>query len=845
MNKKWMSVTLAMTLGLSLTLPSMSFAKNKEDWKGNLVIAGGALGSSNKEVYNEFITLAGGKKKAKIGIIPAASSSLKSSQSFKADLITYGLHEHQIEIVPLANRDFSGTPEDESKWKKNANNKKIAKKIENYSAVWFVGGDQLRITDTLVKSNGHRTKALDAIWKMYREGGVIGGTSAGAAVMSEVMITGGDSLGALNNEFVRKSKLNSSKEYEPVHLEKGLGFFKDGIVDQHFDERARLGRLVMTALKEKSKKQFAYGVDEDTALIVNNKQKTVKIVGRSGVSVVDVSKVKVTDSDKAHFQDVYISHLVSGDTLNVSTKEFFISDHKDETNEYEYYEFKPLDATGVFTSYGRLKEYLSYSLIDNRTTDTVKSYLYDSKGEGFQLTFRKTENTKGYWGYKDGQKDDYSFTNVAFDVAPKRVSFKKNTNAFTEYKKSSFIPPVIDRSKPIKGNLLIAGGSLGSSNFDVYNKFIDLAKQKEDSRVGIIPAASSSLSSSKAFKEDLVRFGMPSENIEILPLAVTDDKKTPDDESKWADLNKNDQELAENVEELDAIWFVGGDQTKITASLLNKNGTNSKVLNAIWKTYRNGAVLGGTSAGAAIMSEVMIAGGGSHDTLASGFTNTYDGMLQQEGGPGYLERGLGFFEHGIIDQHFDNKARLGRLIAVADEKGEPKNLSYGIDEDTALVIYNEEKKAEVVGRGGVTLVDMSQQLKSPDLGQSQFKNIKLSWINQGDLLDLKTKNITINEMKESTKGYEYYEHIVPPHSGVLSGHGVLNKFISYNLVDNAGAENVKSYSFNNGSGFELNFSKTDETEGYWGYTDGQKDDYSFVNVNLDITPVNVKIHSKK
>ncbi|MQR95811.1 cyanophycinase [Fictibacillus phosphorivorans] len=841
MNKKWMSVTLAVTLGLSLTTSSISFAKKKEDLKGNLVIAGGALGSSNKDVYNEFISLAGGKKKARIGIIPAASSSLKSSQSFKKDLVTYGLNEHQIEIVPLANQDFSGTPEDESKWRKNANSKRIANKIENYSAIWFVGGDQLRITDTLVKPNGHRTKALDAIWKMYREGGVLGGTSAGAAIMSDVMITGGDSLGALNKEFVMKNNLKSGEEYEPLHIEKGLGFFKYGIVDQHFDERARLGRLVMTALNEKTKNQFAYGVDEDTALIVNNKQQTVKIVGRSGVSVVDVSKAKVIDSDKAHFQDVQISHLVSGDSLNVSTKEFFISDHKDETNGYEYYEFKPLDATGLFTSYGRMKEYLSYSLIDNSTTDAVKSYLYDSQGNGFQLQFRKTENTKGYWGYKDGQKDDYSFTNVAFDVEPKKVSFKENKDAFSEYKQSTFKAPVIDRSRPVKGSLLIAGGSLGSTNADVYKKFIDLTKHKENSKVGIIPAASSNLTSSKTFKEDLVRYGMSAAHIEILPLSVTNDKKTPEDESKWAKMNKNNEDLAQKVEGLDAVWFVGGDQTKITASLLNEDGSNSKVLDAIWETYRNGSVLGGTSAGAAIMSDVMIAGGGSYDTLASGFTETYDGMLQQEGGPGYLERGLGFFEYGIVDQHFDNKSRLGRLIAVSNEKGDHNKLSYGIDEDTALVVYNDQKKAEVVGRGGVTLVDLSKQVKSPELGQSQYKNIKLSWINQGDLLDFTTKEISINENKDSTKGYEYYDHKVPPHSGVLSSHGVLQRFISYNLVDNAGAASVKSYSFSKTKGFELNFRKTAETEGYWGYTDGQKDDYSFVDVSLDITPIHVKI----
>ncbi|WP_239422152.1 cyanophycinase [Bacillus sp. CGMCC 1.16541] len=840
--KKWITMLVAFVLVSTLWFPSIGQAKKKEEEiKGNLVIAGGALGSSNKAVYEEFIKLAGGKEKAKVGIIPAASSSLKSSEDFKKDLLSYGLTEKQIQILPLANRNFSGTEKDESTWKMNAYSPKLAAQVKGLSAIWFVGGDQLRITDTLIQRNGKQTVVLKAIWEMYRNGGVIGGTSAGAAVMSDVMITGGDSLGGLNNKFVYEDVAGSSDEYAPVYLEKGLGFFPYGIVDQHFDERARLGRLVMTALKQPkaSQQNFAYGVDEDTALVVNNKEKKVKVVGRSGVSIVDVSQAKRVKAGKANLKDVYISHLVEGDELNVQTKEFTISDHKDETNGYEYYEFQPLEATGVFTSYGRLKEYLSYSLVDNKETE-VKSYLYDSKGKGFQLTFRKTDKTKGYWGYKDGQKDDYSFVNVAMDVEPKTVSFKEENDLFSDYKPSTFKLPTIDREKPVKGNLVIAGGAVGSSNAALYEKFIDLSKQKKDSKIGIIPAASSSLKSSESFKKDLVKYGMKVENIDILPLSVTNYKGTAEDESKWID-NKNNEELANKVRELDGIWFVGGDQTKITASLLNEDGSNSHVLNAIWDMYRDGAVLGGTSAGAAIMSDVMIAGGGSFDTLASGFTETYDGMLQQEGGPGYLERGLGFFEHGIIDQHFDNKARLGRLVAVTKEHGDIHELSYGIDEDTAMVVYNEQNKVEVVGRGGVTLVDLSKQSNDETLGQSEYKNIGLSWITQGDEFNFKTKETTINSKKVETKGYEYGNSKVPPHSGVLSGHGLLNKFLAYNLVDNEGEEQVESYSFNDGKGFKLVFRKTDETNGYWAYTDGQKDDYSFVNVSLDITPVTVTI----
>ncbi|WP_254871000.1 hypothetical protein [Bacillus sp. Marseille-Q1617] len=119
-----------------------TYAEGEEkEIKGNLVIVGGALGSSNAEVYNEFIKLAGGKEKARIGIVPAASSSLKSSNRFKEDLVGYGVNESSIEILPISSHDFSGTDENENKWKGNVNKKEVAEHIKGLTGIWFVGGD--------------------------------------------------------------------------------------------------------------------------------------------------------------------------------------------------------------------------------------------------------------------------------------------------------------------------------------------------------------------------------------------------------------------------------------------------------------------------------------------------------------------------------------------------------------------------------------------------------------------------------------------------------------------------------------------------------------------------------
>ncbi|WP_436374818.1 cyanophycinase [Cytobacillus sp. BC1816] len=832
--KKWIVFTLLLLLFGSTGTSEIHAKKNSEDIKGNLVIAGGALGSTNRDVYQKFIDLAGGTEQAKIGIIPAASGSLKSSYAFKKDLLSYGVMESSVEILPVSSHDFSGTEEDESSWKKNSESRELAEKIEGMTGIWFVGGDQLKITDALLKKNGKNSKTLDAIWKIYRDGAVLGGTSAGAAIMSDVMITGGDSLGGFNQEFTNKERSNSSGEYAPVYIEKGLGFFQWGIVDQHFDERARLGRLAATAIKSKPR-DLAYGVDENTAMIVNNQMQTIEVTGRSGVAVLDVTAAKRIGK---RIKNVDISYMSAGDKLHAKTREFTFKNDKAETKGYEYYNFKPLPATGVLSSYGSLKHYLSYSLVDNASTNKAESYLYNSAGEGFKLIFEKGEDTNGYWGYEDGQKDSYSLLHVKMSVEPVTVSFEKSPELFKKsYQSSSFTAEEEGVEAVNKGSLVIAGGALGSSNQEVYEAFISRAGEKP--KIGIVPAASSSLKSSYAFKSDLEHYGVPADNIDILKIASLDFKGTPEDESLWKN-NKNDPELADQIKNYDAIWFVGGDQTNISAALLNGDGSRSLVLQSIWDIYHDGAVLGGTSAGAAIMSDVMLAGGGSYDTLASGFTETYDSMTQQEGGPGYLEKGLGFFPHGIIDQHFDKKARLGRLIATAAAHGKQDEFSYGIDEDTALVLDNDTGKITAVGRGGVSVIDLSQAEKQKDT-PSLYKNIRLSWMKSGDVLDLETKEFTIREGKLSTKDYEYYDFEAAPHSGVLSPHGSLGNFISYSLADNSAEDEVKSYSFSEGKGFELTFRKGSQTKGFWGYKDGSKDDYSFVGVELNIEPVTVKI----
>ncbi|MCU0499190.1 MAG: cyanophycinase [Anaerolineae bacterium] len=136
------------------------------------------------------------------------------------------------------------------------------------------------------------------------------------------------------------------------------------------------------------------------------------------------------------------------------------------------------------------------------------------------------------------------------------------------------------------------------------------------------------------------------------------------------------------IDQATGIFITGGDQVQLVSRI---GGT--PIDHALHRAYQRGAIVAGTSAGAACLSQTMIAFGESGNT-------PIQGMMQ-------LSAGLNFISTVIFDQHFRQRERLGRLItAVAFHPG---HLGIGLDEDTALVIRDHQ--AEVIGTGRVTLVD--------------------------------------------------------------------------------------------------------------------------------------------
>lgn len=207
--------------------------------QGSLVIAGG--GKLPQEIIDQFIKLAGGEQ-AHLVIIPTASA--RADQDDTTSLLE-SWQEHKPASLTLLH----------TRSRDEANRNEFVKPLKKATGVWFLGGAQSRIADAYLDTSVE--KELTALLK---RGGVIGGSSAGAAIQSRLMIARGRDV---------------------AELQKGFDLLPGTIIDQHFLARQRQPRLVGAIAKHPLK--VGLGIDEGTALLVQGR--VIKVMGRSSVTV--------------------------------------------------------------------------------------------------------------------------------------------------------------------------------------------------------------------------------------------------------------------------------------------------------------------------------------------------------------------------------------------------------------------------------------------------------------------------------------------------------------------------------------------------------------------------------
>ena len=201
----------------------------------------------------------------------------------------------------------------------------------------------------------------------------------------------------------------------------------------------------------------------------------------------------------------------------------------------------------------------------------------------------------------------------------------------------------------------------------ILARFVALAGGS-DARIAVIATASSfAVEAGERYKAVFGELGAA----EVVPLHAT------------TRMQANDEYVAEGVRRATGIFMTGGNQLRLSSMI---GGT--RLAQAVAERFEAGAVVGGTSAGASAVSSHMIAFG------ASGATPKHR-MAQ-------IAAGLGLLPGVIVDQHFQQRNRLGRLLSLIAQN--PSLLGLGVDEDTAGVV-GEDGIMEVIGRGSVTVVD--------------------------------------------------------------------------------------------------------------------------------------------
>ena len=218
------------------------------------------------------------------------------------------------------------------------------------------------------------------------------------------------------------------------------------------------------------------------------------------------------------------------------------------------------------------------------------------------------------------------------------------------------------------GRLLIIGGNEDKSGeCKVLRKFVEMAGGK-DGRIVVITTATGLPQAVGAEYKDLFEsLGAG----EVNTLAIANRQAA------------NQSRQAEILKEACGIFFTGGDQLRLTSIL-----GGSAVDAAIRAAFQEGAIIAGTSAGAAVMSETMIIGGISNDTPTKSSIS--------------MAHGMGFVSEVVIDQHFAQRGRISRLLAAVAQN--PHIMGVGIDEDTALLVGG-NRRCEVLGTQTVTILD--------------------------------------------------------------------------------------------------------------------------------------------
>lgn len=402
-------------LGIALVGAVPVFATDPEELDvpketGSLVIMGGAERFDHREIWEEIVTLAGGPG-CRIAVFPTASLDPIRKGNWVVE--TLNKTGAQAFLVPLAWRHMEREPADV------VDDPDIVAAVREAHGVFFIGGGQERITRALRTSRGEPTPLLNAVWDVYHQGGVIAGTSAGAAIMSRVMYRNPDSVLDTLEQGVRMGQ----------EIDQGFGFLDHRwFVDQHCLVRGRFARALVAMVDQEFR--YGLGIDENSAVVIEQ-NRYLRVIGYRGALVFDLSAAE-HDAELGRFNltNARLSFLDRGDRLDLQTLKMTPSAQKlddilldPNSPDFETVERPKLFFNDVLGNTAVVD--LMAKLMDNADPEAIGLAFDGHRAKqgttnGFEFRFARDARSLAWYTEATGG-DDYTIFNIRLDIRPIRL----------------------------------------------------------------------------------------------------------------------------------------------------------------------------------------------------------------------------------------------------------------------------------------------------------------------------------------------------------------------------------------------------------------------------------------
>ena len=659
--------------------------------RGTLALIGGRFEADNDALFAALKTHCSGR----IAILSMASGfpqevGEETVEEFRAQ----GIH---AQLIPLyfENRDTAAFDE------------QVISKLRTCGSVFFTGGDQSRIVGTLIQ-NDQPTPALTCIRQLFDDGGLISGSSAGAAVMSGPMLLSGTSLHAVSR--------GAGTGDEDFRLGRGLGFFHWGVVDQHFLQRGRIGRLLIAA--RECGEPLAFGVDENSALIVRGDR--AEVVGETGVLFIDMRRAQKNCGD-ALLRDVRVSYLDDGDAIDLRRGKALPAADKQRTRVTRSSYRRPAPV--------RRNAFASYALHDLmlRLVEADPAYYCSDSASAFDAAFgrqvtldvrRLPRRSRALRAVRDGEIR-YSALNFSLDLRCAELDACPLNES-----------TVLLHPDPVpEARLVLLGDSPVKWPQDANSALLSQLREP----VGVLPTASGEPEEmAERYLAWLRRHGVEAQSI---PISLQNIERA-----------SRDRSLLKRIDQMGSLLLTGGDQRRLTETLLHC-AEATPVLHSIVSAYERGTPLIAVGGAAAALGRQMITDGDSVAALRFGSSEdaSFSGVV--------VERGIGLIALGLIDQNFVRRHRLGRLLMACAEQRQ--RFGFGLCEGSAMIVSGSDRHVEALGAQGVLVaeLDLSRVRLAP--GNADPTGIRLYLLEPGQRVSL--DNLAADTAARSAAGRDLLE----------------------------------------------------------------------------------------